>query len=247
MSVKPGRCVSRISAAADVTSSLGRINRILNFELGCKSNYHVMRKQTAGEDEGKMPVTHAVFHGSALPGCSGPWLYSVTLTLGKRICWQREDIAHWDCRAFLRLVALGHEDKCVSLCVCMHVCVCVRACRSRGLPVEWSMWMPTHSAASRPSSFRINPQPLNINRTGILKLHNTKGGNGIMHRPRAPQPEMGPSQPGIMVIPFSLNRALFWQLVHNYCTTLYSNRRQVSTNRHRLNCYSGNQRKQLLI
>lgn len=73
---------------------------------------------------------------------------------------------------------MGHEDKCV------FVKGCVWACTERiGLPVEWSMWMPTHSAASRPSSFRINPQSLNINRRGVLKLCSTNRRNGIMHRP----------------------------------------------------------------
>lgn len=64
-----------------------------------------------------------------------------------------------------------------------QVCICECAYRSRGMPVEQSMWMPTHSVASRPLSFCINLEPLNINRTGILKLRSSNRGNGIMHRP----------------------------------------------------------------
>lgn len=71
------------------------------------------------------------------------------------------------------------------MCACVHAHERVHG--RGGLPVEWSMWTPTHSAASRLSSFRINSQSLNINRTGVLKPCSANRGNGIMHRPETPQ------------------------------------------------------------
>lgn len=92
------------------------------------------RRQTAVEDEETRLVffVFCFFSSLCTDWFSGLWIYSVTLTLGWRICWQREDIAHWHCGAFLRLVALWHKGVWVCVPVCVFACREGEGCPWRG-------------------------------------------------------------------------------------------------------------------
>lgn len=137
-------------------------------------SFHVMRKSTAFKKMGKRAWYTSDFLCPA-------WLFGALLIL----CQISADIEDMLTERGHRTSRLQGSSKAGGNAAPRQACICVsmllHVCTSGGLPVEHNMWTPTHSAASRQSSFRINPQPLNINRTGILKLLSTM--RSIMHRP----------------------------------------------------------------
>lgn len=142
-----------------------------------------------------------LLHGTALGRLFWSLVIFCHINVGKRGYVDRERTFHIETLGLFW--GWWHWDMKTAVCVCVCACVVCACARAReGLPVERSMWTPTHSAASRLSSFRINPQSLNINRTGVLKPCSANRGNGIMHRPKTPQMTMPACHDDVVIMSF---------------------------------------------